>query len=641
MGLISDIKSKFDKKKTLDAQPKEDAKILEEAYRDFEDAKSSKADQVSLWQRYDDYIEGEQWDAPTPRDEWKPRPVTNICWEKLQTIHANTVGGKVSATLTERQPGFALEAAKMTDVIATYFDSLDFQRKLSEFEWIRPATGCCIFKSPWNPDKKLNGDGDLDLYVVHPANFYPDPNVTNPWHIQRAEFMEFVTRETKRWICGKFSKERDNACRHTKEELEQLIVPEASSDTDIYSSDATTSRETVDLHERWYKDQNDKLQVMWYAGWVLLKDSRDDEESRKNGFYRHGRYPVVWVPYIQKPKRAWGRSELQSLVGESGRHDGLQDIINKIMQSYLVAMQLHAFQQTAYRHGSVKDPEKTLTGEPDLLIPTKGDPREAITKFGGQAPSPTIISVREAVMIDADRVTKQWDITQGRSSTAIKTATQTLALKEEAMKGLDDRVTTLHDGIRELVELWVEHLIEFVTDEREWAKESTDGTKGISSVKFNPSLLGDTRKLAEYRKQHNEEAWSDTPGESRRVYFKVTVDVGNAISMSQAFLFQMGMDLFGAKAIDLKGLYEMLPNFANKQETMERMLTAMQAQQTPPPPTGGDTGAVMPPELVEFVQSLPPEVQAQIMALPDAESRVQAVMQAYEQLQGGVAAGAT
>jgi phage tail protein X len=82
------------------------------------------------------------------------------------------------------------------------------------------------------------------------------------------------------------------------------------------------------------------------------------------------------------------------------------------------------------------------------------------------------------------------------------------------------------------------------------------------------------------------------------------------------------MDLFGAQAIDLQGLYDMLPPFADKQQTLERMLGTQQAT------------TEIPPGLADFAQSLPPEAQQQIMSLPDNNSRVQALMQAYEQVKG-------
>jgi hypothetical protein len=616
------VTAKKVKDTALAVRTEETKELLGEWRDDYSAAKSAREEEDTKWARYDKYVEDDQWDTPIARDEWKPRPVTNICWEKLQTIHGNTATGKIAATLTERIPGFADEAAKMTDITAYYIDALDFHRKLGEFEWIRPKLGTCVFKSPWNPQKN-NGDGDLDLFVVHPGCFFPDPNITNPWEIQRAEFMEFVANQTKRWASSYFDKGRDPLCRFTKAELEELLVADTSSDTDTYDTETTVAgqRERVNVHERWYKDDDDKLQVAWYAGEVLLKDSRDNPESKKNGFYKHGRYPVVLIPYVQKDKRLWGRSELQSLVGEEGKRDGIQDIINKFDQDFIIAIKMSGLGQTAYQHGKIKDPENTLTGEPELLIPVKGPVSEAIAHIQGPGPNPQVMAYREAKMIDADRITKQWDVTQGRATTAIRTATQTLALREEAMKGLTDRVDTLHQGIRELIELWVEHLIEFVTTDREWTKR---GEGGVESFMFNPSKLAamKPRKLVDG-------AWTETPGESRRVYFNAKVDVGASLSMSESFLFQMGSEMFARKAIDLQGYYDMLPDFPKKQDTLQRMMAQTTGAGQPGTPQGGQGAA-----LAQFVQSLPPEIVQQINALPSPEARTQAVMQLFQQAQG-------
>lgn len=619
----------------LAARTDETRELLGQWHDDYSAAKSAREQEDVKWARYDRYVEDDQWDTPSARDEWKPRPVTNICWEKMQTIHGNTSTGKIAATLTERTPGFADEAAKATDMAAYYIDALDFHRKLGEFEWIRPKLGTCVFKSPWNPQKN-DGDGDLDLFVVHPGCFFPDPNVTNPWEIQQAEFMEFVTEQTKRWTCSHFDKKSDPSCRFKKAELEELLVADAASDTDTYNTDTTVAgqRERVDVHERWYKDENDKLQVAWYAGDVLMKDSRDDAETKKNGFYQHGRYPVVVIPYVQKDKRLWGRSELQSLVGEEGKRDGIQDIINKFDQDFIIAIKLGGLGQWAYQHGKIKDPENTLTGEPELMIPVKGPVNEAIAHIQGPGPNPQVMAYREAKLIDSDRITKQWDVTQGRGTAAIKTAAGTLALREEAMKGLNDRVDTLHQGIRELIELWMEHLIEFVTTDREWTKRTEDG---LQSFMFNPSTLAKMkpRKLVDG-------AWTETPGESRKVHFNVKVDVGASLSMSESFLFQMGSEMFARKAIDLQGYYDMLPDFPKKQDTLQRMM-APAATATPPGTPQNDQGAA----LKQFVESLPPEIVQQINQLPTPEARAQAVMQLFQQAQaqgaqaqgGGAVAG--
>lgn len=600
--------------KTLKKQPKDDQDFLHRAHEDYTAANSAKTDLVDDWERYDNYIEDDQWATPSKRDEWKPRPVTNICWEKLQTIHGNTSSAEISCVLTERTPGYAAEASLMSDILNYYWDALDMKRKLSEAEWIRPKLGTVVFKTPWNPEKN-DGYGDLDCFVVHPANFFPDPNVINPWEIQQAEFIEFVSRKSKRWICNHFAKENDEQCKYSKAQLKQMIISDTTSETDIYGTEVFPGqRELVDLHEYWYKDDNDNLQVAWYAGWVLLKKSEDDSDFKKEGFYRHGRYPVVVIPYVEKDKRFWGRSELQSLVGESSRRDGIQDIINKFDQAFILSMLMHGLGQKAYQHGKIKNPEKTLTGEPDLIIPTKGDPREALYHIQGPGPNPQVMAYREAKLIDADRITKQWDITQGRASPAIKTATQTLALKEEAMKGMGDRIQTLRYGLKEIFELWIEHLIEHVTTEREWCIKKG---KELVPVKFNPSRLAQMKP----RELGEEGEWTETPGESRRIYFNIKVSIGNTVAISEAFLFQMGLDLFAAGLIDVQGCYDMMPDWPGKSETLERMLQQIKAAQE------AERQEVV-PGLSEFVQNLPPEAVEQISQLPK-EQQVAAVMDLF------------
>ena len=191
-------------------------------------------------------------------------------------------------------------------------------------------------------------------------------------------------------------------------------------------------------------------------------------------------------------------------------------------------------------------------------------------------------------------------------------------MKEEAMKGMTDRIETLQDGLRELVEIWIEHLIEFVTTERTWLAEKNVGNRTETiPITFNPSRLAAVkpRKLID-------DQWIEQDGEARRVHFKVKVDIGASPSVSQSFISQLGLDLFGVQAVDIQGLYDMLPDWPGKSDTLERMIAA-QAQQVQPAPQ------VDPAELQAFIESLPPETLAQIQSLPP-EQQMEAVMQLYQ-----------
>jgi hypothetical protein len=606
----------------------EDKEFIDNVYADYEIAKAKKP--IDKWQKYDKYVEDDQYTIPDTKDEWKPRPQVNICWAAIRTIHANMTSGKTSINITCKKPLYDDITQQLSDVIQSYWDELDMDLLISEGEWIRPKLGSVAYKTVWNPAKN-GGMGDLDCELVHPANVFIDPNITNPWKIQNAEFVDFVKPCSFRYIQNKYSKEADPLCKYTKEQLKQILVSEtSSSDTEIYGdttdttsnripttvkgSDASGSigmRDIVNLHEYWYRDEKGKLQVAWLAGQTLLKKSEDDKEIKQNGFYRHGKYPLVYIPYIQKDKRLDGRSELQSLVGQTEKRDGIQDIINILLQDYLVSEKLTGQPQKGYRHGSIKNPEK-LTAEAGLLIPTKGIPSQDIAIYQGKTMLENV-NVVESMLTHADRITGQWDITQGRNSPAIKTLGQTSLLMEQAQKPQNDKINTLNQGLRALIELWIEHLAEFVTMDREYTRETNvqmqkpDGTMAIKSQRedftFNPSMLLDMQK-----RTPTETGYTDTEG-TQRLYFKITVDIGATLAMTKAYMMEIAFQLWNAKLIDIEGVYKLLPEFPGKQDALERM-KAMQQPQTP---------QIDPAQVEQFIQSLPEEVLQVMDAMPEPE----------------------
>jgi hypothetical protein len=595
MGFFNDPFKKEEKKKPKNIVKTSDKKFADRIKADFEYAKEKK--DIEQWQKYDDYVEDKQWDTPTAKDKWKPQPQVNICWAVIRTIHAHMTGGQTSINVTSKRPGYDDIASDLMDVIDYYWDELDMDLKISEAEWIRPKIGSVALKSFWNPDL-CDGDGDLDCVVVHPANVFIDPNINNPWEIQKAQFVDFVTPMPYNYIIRKYSKDGNpgSYCKYTMEQLKELLSPERdTSDTEIYGDtkhEQTTgvpldirgldegdeegeynSRDTINLHEYWYRDYDtDTLQIAWKAGNVVLKHSIDDPEIKEEGFYKHGKFPLTYIPYIQRDKRIDGRSELQALVSIDNDKDGIQDIINKLLQDYLVNERLVGQGQLAYKHGDVKSPEK-ITGEPGLLIPTRGDPARAIHRINGQNLN-ELLPVVDSMLTHADRITGQWDITQGRTNSSIKTLGQTSLLMEQAMKPQNDKVNTLNYGIRQMIELWIEMLAEFVTSDREYSRETTgmDGKKETEAFTFNPNK---SIFEAPYRIKNPETGSYDDDTSKKRemkLYFKVKFDIGATLAMTKAYMMEIAFNLWQAQLIDIEGVYKLLPEFPGKAETMERMV---------------------------------------------------------------------
>jgi hypothetical protein len=635
----------------------EDRKFILQVLEDYEAAKAARKDDSDRWELYDEYDDGDQWDDYSDEeDEWKPLPVVNVCNSTSQVVHGNITSGKTSVSISARSGKITSEAAQaVSDMVDCYWESQDMDQKLDEAEWIRPKIGTVIFEVLWNP-KLANGEGDLDTRVVHPLNFFPDPNVTNPYNLQECDFIDIAMPVSIRWLCRNLSKEVDPLCRLTAAQIKQYVQEEASfSDTEAYGSgkqSGINQRGRVLLHKYFYKDDKGNLQLGFVAGNVLLKHSIDDEDARVNGWYHHGRYSFVMIPFIFRDKRIWGRSLFHNLVGTEGR-DQLQDIINRMVQTILINGELTGQGQVVVDYDRVRDPDK-ITGEAGLIIPAKGTPSDAVHRMAGQPLPEQFFRMLDFAILSVDRVTQTWDITKGKDSPT-KTASGTIAITEQALKTIEDVIKAMNRGIAEVIELWLEFLAEFGVTEREYVKEKQGKPMPFSvvprnlllgadgQVPFGEAIPGEEGADPLDALEMDADTGEEETGESRRLHFKIKVDVGAGLALTKVYLYDLGLGLWKDKAIDIQGLYELLPDFPGKQDTLERMKEqeemARQAAMggTVPVqeeiPQEMEQPAVSEDELTLFymqLQEQKPEVAAQIAALAPEEQGA-ALTELYQQ----------
>lgn len=645
MGVISRLRGDKQEDKPDVEIPEPDEKesaLVEQWQRDYEDAKAARSEFAHRWQTLHDYVTGNQWQSVDDDDDWMPRPVTNICENFIDNAHANMTSSKVAITIQARRPGYNEVAAKAQDAVVSEWQGLDMDAKLrNEGEYIRPEVGTVILKSPWNP-KRNNGKGGIDCEIVHPMNVFVDPNISNPRKIQDADFIDCVMSRNKSYMLRHYTKERDKMCRFTREQLEQILTDESTSDVEYTGENSYSSnRVQVMLHEYWYRNDDGKLQVAWIANNRVLKCTEDDAKFAQKGFYPHQRYPIVVIQYKPKPKSLYGRSEIDGLIpSEHGRTDGIQDCINKLDQKVMVAAALAAIGQIKYVHGKVR-PE-TLSTEPGLKIPIKESTSHVEHVRSGEVPQ-FLMLWRDRKIKDAELVTNQHDVARGEPSSGRRTAAESLARREQALKPQNDRVETLNDGLAELAELWLLHMA-YMGYEREYEMATPQGPKVFT---FDPSK--------ELFKQSDKPSIDEEVGEddssSRLIHFKATVDVGANLVLTKAFLYELGFGLWDRKAITPSAFYAMMPDFPGKSESLPVIEKLWQMQVQPQPPqqtspqiqegeptdTTQQQGQGLSAQLQQFIDSLPEDVQAQIAALPTEDEKVQALADLYMQaMQGGM-----
>ena len=631
-------------KKQVDMPQPDEAEsgFVAQVEADYEDARAGRQDHADRWQRIHDYFIGDQWDAPeNPDDEWMPRPVTNIVENFIDNAHANITSSKVAITITERRPGYNEVAKKLQDVIMAMWDGLDMNAKLrNEAEYIRPEVGTVAFKVYWNPSRN-NGKGDIDTDVVHPLNLFVDPNISNPRKVQQADFIIFEIPRTKNYVLRRYSKEKDKACRFTREQLETFLQEEPATDVEYDGeNDYTSERAKIMLREYWYRDDDGKLQVAWLANRRVLKHSADDDEIKKDGFYKHNKYGVIIAQYKPRPKSLYGRGEVDSLISfTEGRSDGIQDSINQLDRVVQVAAKLEAIGQVVYRHGKIKDPDK-LTAEPGLRIAVKESVEQDIKWLKGAGISQFIMLWRDKKIEDAQRVTSQWDVSRGEPVSGRRTASEALARREQALKPQNDRVETLNDALSELIQLWIEMLAEFGY-EREYEISTPNGPKVIT---FDPK-----KELFPEGTPRPEVDIGEDDSSARRIQFNVKVDVGANLVLTKALTHELGFGLWDRRAITPEAFYAMLPDFPGKSESLPVISALWQQQVMPQQPAPVEQGQGNPDQtpqdnfqsqLAQFMETLPPEVQQQIANMGSEDEKIAAIADLYIQsMQQGMQGG--
>jgi hypothetical protein len=199
---------------------------------------------------------------------------------------------------------------------------------------------------------------------------------------------------------------------------------------------------------------------------------------------------------------------------------------------------------------------------------------------------------------------------------------------EQAMKPQNDKINTLNTGLLKLVELWIAHLAEFVTYDREYARETTqqvanpDGTMATKTVPetfmFNPSILLNTPEMSATGPVMDEKGEPVTT----KLHFKVKVDIGATLAMTKAYMMEIAFQLWQNKLIDIEGVYKLLPEFPGKAEALERM-KAMQMQMQQP------QGKYTPEQIEQFIQGLPEEILQVLDGMPE-EERNQRILEMME-----------
>lgn len=511
-------------------QSKEDqqtALYVQSLLRASWDAKN--AQQVNeLHRKCDRYKQGKQ----NPRQgEDHPGSVTNIIHPTIESQISDLVASPYSVTAKGWERSDDLYATQAQNLLEFVLYRNQFKTKLNTAEHDRLELGLSIFKTWFDPDA-FDGNGLPSFDVVSPANFFPDPKITQAEKIQEAEFIIHAVPRPLSWIRANFPERGKYVQRET-------TVPYNPTDTFQFAGADETSEvgsQKALLIECYMRDEEGKLYCVHVANDILLDDTRKKETIVQ----RNDKYPFVVIPCYLRRGSIWGMGDVELLIPT-------QDIINELDDMIRMNARASGNPQIVVGKGAGErfDPRKWTT-KAGLRIPMKD--HNAWSIVPPQNISSDIPIRREKAFQEADLVSLRPEVSRGERPTGITAAAAIQSLQQMGQKSVIIKSVLLKEGLARMCELLLDDAMEY-WDEEMWIRTLGDKPDW---VQINPAewkeipimvddLVGAQLGLDDVK------VLTDEDGEpmAREARFDLQFSLGNGFPVDKSFILQMLIDMAG------------------------------------------------------------------------------------------------
>lgn len=513
---------------------------VQELFRSAWDAKGQ-LDLMNTWRQCDDYKHGRQ--NPQQSAE-HPGSVTNIIHPIIESQIADLVDKPYNTAAKGWEPGDDMYAEQAQNIMDFVLYRNKFVSKLNVSEHDRLELGTTIIKV-WFDDNDLDGRGLPKFEPISPANFFPDPKITQAYLLQDGEFNIHAVPRPLSYIREKFPE-------WGKYVVREASVPYNPEDTftDEKSDEAAvvTSQKAL-LIECYMRDENGELYCVHVANNLVLEDSREVLKDKK--LQRRDKYPFVMIPcYIQRGT-AWGQGDVELLIPT-------QDLINELDDQIRMTARLSGNPQMVVGMGAGRGFDfRKWTNKPGLRIPMRD--HNAFTPVPAQNVSADVTNRREKAFQEADLIAGRPDVNRGERPGQVTAAAAIMALQQAGQKGVVHKAKMFKDGWADVLELLFDEVKEN-WDEEMWIRIDGDEPdyQFMNPAQFKqvPRMIANDVEGEEGIKpltdiEINEAGMVTEKPMTRDAQYDFALNIGDGLPNDKAFIYQTLAEWAG-KAIEGK-----------------------------------------------------------------------------------------
>ncbi len=433
-------------------------------YRDGKAMLDNRIVQEEQWWRL------RHWEALRPNDANDPEPQPTSAWtfNAVMNKHADLMDVFPQAVFLPREPSDEKSADVLSSIVPVILERSKFQQVYSDCAWYKLKHGVSCYGVFWD-NSFDNGFGDVRISQIDLLNIAFEPGIRD---IQDSKNLFIIS------LCD-------------AEDIKAAYPAQASR---ISSNDAKITAEyirddTVDTSGKctvidwYYKKRVGTRTILHYCkftGESILYSSENDDAYKENGYYEHGKYPIVLDVLFPEAATCYG-------FGVIAVTKDPQLYIDKLDANIL----RHTYQLSNPRWFTKKDcginPDDFL----DLkkrLVEVEGDlSDERLRPISIQPFDGNVMSVKQLKIDELKETSANRDVNAGGATGGVTSGTAIAALQEAGNKVSRDINNGTYNAFRNVCEIVIELIRQFYTERRAFRITGQDGKRQF--VSFDNSSL--------------------------------------------------------------------------------------------------------------------------------------------------------
>lgn len=482
-----------------------------------------------------------------------PNSHSGHIFNAIQYKHADAMDNFPCANVLPREESDEEGAKILTEIVPFVLERCKFRKTYSMNLYNKIGPGTAAYGVFWD-----DVAGDISVKNVDILNFLWQPDAINLQDSRYIFYDSFMPKDDFTKVYGSVE-----GCTMQSSHYE----PKENSGPEV--------ADTVVITDCYYKVQVDErkrvLHFVKFSGDKVLFASEGNGEYVE-GFYKHGRFPFCLDLLHPVSGKIYGMGIVDIAKNMQARIDKLDAAITK-----------HAVKCANSRvigkanNGINKKEFLDLDTE---YIEAQGDLQDAVRELTVPALPSFVMNHRDKLIEELKEVCGNRDFAQGGANGGVTAASAITALQTASDKLVRDSVNSSYDCFREIVELIIELIREFYTEEKVFRITGDDGRSVYKRVKN-----------------------ADIFGGSQEAVFDVTVTVEKSNPYTRAMHNSLILELAGAGFLNPqnfvvnKFILSQL-NFDGKDkliQDLENLYNEMN-KKTPPPADGGATGGAVVPD---------------------------------------------